>query len=108
MNSISDHSPHAITIPGAVDAWYKLHQRFCNLDFEALLQPAINFSENGYYVHERLSYTWSHNIKRLQNAEAKSLFSIQGEAPSPGQKMKNIELAETLKKISKIGRKGFL
>ena len=107
LDSISDHSPHAITIPGAVDAWYKLHQRFCNLDFEALLQPAINFSENGYYVHERLSYTWSHNIKRLQNAEAKSLFSIQGEAPSPGQKMKNIELAKTLKIISKNGRKGF-
>ena len=107
LDSISDHSPHAITIPGAVDAWYKLHQRFCNLDFEALLQPAINFSENGYYVHERLSYTWSHNIKRLQNAEAKSLFSIQGEAPSPGKKMKNIELAKTLKIISKNGRKGF-
>ena len=107
LDTISDHSPHAVTIPGAVDAWYQLHKQYCNLDFELLLKPAINFAENGYFVHERLSYTWQNNLNRLQNTEAKSLFTIQGEAPLPGQKMKNTLLAETLKKISKLGRKGF-
>ena len=107
LNTISDHSPHAVTIPGAVDAWYQLHKQYCNLDFEALLKPAINFAENGYFVHERLSYTWKNNIKRLQNSEAIKLFSINGSAPPPGQKMKNVLLAETLKTISKLGSKGF-
>ena len=90
LNSISDHSPHAVTIPGAVDAWYQLHKQYCNLDFEALLKPAINFAENGYFVHERLSYTWQNNLNRLQNLRLKSLFSINGSAPLPGQKMKNV------------------
>tara|TARA_Y100001970_G_scaffold293893_1_gene444354 strand:- start:3205 stop:4788 length:1584 start_codon:yes stop_codon:yes gene_type:complete len=107
LNFISDHSPHAVTIPGAVDAWHQLHQRFCNLDFEELLAPAINFAEDGYFVHERLSNTWRNNLNRLQNTEAKLLFSINGVAPSPGQKMKNTFLAKTLKTISKLGRKGF-
>ncbi len=107
LNTISDHSPHAVTIPGAVDAWYQLHRQYCNLDFEMLLKPAINFAENGYFVHERLSYTWKNNVNRLQNSQAKKLFSINGSAPTPGQKMKNVLLAETLKKISKLGRTGF-
>ncbi|GIR79583.1 MAG: hypothetical protein CM15mP81_10930 [Alphaproteobacteria bacterium] len=52
-----------------------------------MLKPAINFAENGYFVHERLSYnSWQNNLNRSQNTEAKSLFSIQGEAPLPGQK----------------------
>ena len=105
--SIPDHSPHSITIPGAVDAWFQLHEKFCNLEFEELIKPAIEFAENGYFVHERLSYTWSNNIKRLQNSFAKSIFLNNKQPPLPGQKMYNLALAKVLKIISKNGRKGF-
>ncbi|MFL2815075.1 MAG: gamma-glutamyltransferase [Candidatus Puniceispirillales bacterium] len=105
--SIPDHSPHSITIPGAVDAWFQLHEKFCNLEFEELIKPAIEFAENGYFVHERLSYTWSNNLKRLQNSFAKSIFLNNKQPPLPGQKMHNLALAKVLKIISKNGRKGF-
>ena len=105
--SIPDHSPHSITIPGAVDAWFQLHEKFCNLEFEELIKPAIEFAENGYFVHERLSYTWSNNISRLQNSFAKSIFLNNKQPPLPGQKMNNLELAQVLRVISKNGRKGF-
>ena len=105
--SIPDHSPHSITIPGAVDAWFQLHERFCNLEFEELIKPAIEFAENGYFVHERLSYTWSNNIKRLQNSFAKSTFLKNKKPPIPGQKMHNLALAQILKIISKNGKKAF-
>ena len=100
--SIPDHSPHSITIPGAVDAWFQLHKKFCNLEFEELIKPAIEFAENGYFVHERLSYTWSNNISRLQNSFAKSIFLNNKQPPLPGQKMHNLALAKVLKIISKI------
>jgi len=105
--TIPDHSPHSITIPGAVDAWFQLHEKFCSLEFEELIKPAIEFAENGYFVHERLSYTWSNNINRLQNKSAKSTFLKSNKPPLHGQKMNNLSLAQVLKVISKNGRKGF-
>ena len=105
--TIPDHSPHAITVPGAVDAWFQLHNKFGKLEFSELIKPAINLAENGYFVHERLSYTWSNNINRLQNKLARFVFLKDQKAPLPGQKMKNPSLAKVLKIISKEGKKGF-
>jgi len=105
--SIPDHSPHAITIPGAVDAWFQLHNKFGKLEFNELIKPSINLAENGYFVHERLSYTWSNNINRLQNKSARSIFLKDQKAPLTGQKMKNPSLAKVLKMIAKEGKKGF-
>ncbi len=107
LDYIDGRSPHSVTIPGAVDAWFKLHERFCNLDFDEIINPAIKFAEEGFFVHERLSYTWSNNFKRLVNVEAKDIFLRNKKPPLPGQKMKNLYLAEVLKTISKQGRKGF-
>ncbi len=106
INAILDHSPHSVTIPGAVDAWFQLNNKFGNLEFSELLKPAINFAENGYFVHERLSYTWSNNINRLQNNSARSIFLKDQKAPLPGQKMKNTALAKVLRIIAKDGKKG--
>ena len=106
-NSIPENSPHSVTVPGAIDAWFQLHNKFGHLEFSELLRPAINLAENGYFVHERLSYTWSNNINRLQNNSARSIFLKDQKAPLPGQKMKNPALAKVLKIISKEGKKGF-
>ena len=100
--------PHTVTTPGAIDAWWQIHQRFGKLDFEEILLPAINHAENGYVVHERLAHHWNSNFDRLDNlGDAKSIFLNNGIPPSAGQKMKNPALAQTLKKIAKKGRKGF-
>ena len=106
-NSIPDNSPHSVTVPGAVDAWSQLHNKFGHLEFSELLRPAINFADNGYFVHERLSYTWSNNINRLQNNSARSIFLKDQKAPLPGQKMKNPALAKVLKILSQEGKKEF-
>ena len=90
LDYIDGRSPHSVTIPGAVDAWFKLHERFCNLDFETIINPSIKFAEDGFFVHERLSYTWSNNFKRLVNVEAKDIFLRNNKPPLPGQKMKNL------------------
>ena len=108
INEINSSSPHSITIPGAIDAWCQLHSNYCNLDFEELLKPAINYSENGYIVHERLSDTWARNINRLSMfGDSQKTFLKNGLPPSPGQKATNINLSKTLKIIAKKGSKGF-
>ncbi|MEJ2022765.1 MAG: gamma-glutamyltransferase, partial [Maritimibacter sp.] len=41
-------SIHAVTLPGAVDGWFRLNDRFGRLDMARLLQPAIGYARNGY------------------------------------------------------------
>ena len=52
INKISTTSPHSVTIPGAVHAWYSMHQKFGNLDFEELFITSEDYARNGYPIHE--------------------------------------------------------
>ncbi|MBS3649382.1 gamma-glutamyltransferase family protein [Pseudaminobacter sp. 19-2017] len=108
IGKIADDSAHAVTIPGAVDAWWRLHGRFGRLDFAELLQPAIRYAENGYVVHERVAAEWQVAAARLENdSSARSLFLACGRAPEPGTVMRNGALARSLDLIARKGRKGF-
>ncbi len=101
---IPSDSPHSVTIPGALDAWIKLHEKFGKLDFEELLQPAINYAENGFVIHDRVYQSWEFAYKRLENdLIAKKIFLPNGKIPKIGDKFFNIPLANTFKKICKNG-----
>ena len=105
---IPGNSPHAVTIPGALDAWIKLHKKFGKLDFAELLQPAINYAENGFVIHDRVHQSWEFAYKRLENdLIAKKIFLPNGKIPKIGDKFFNVPLANTLKKISKNGWEEF-
>ena len=51
INKIEQTSPHSVTIPGSVHAWYSMHQKFGKLDFEQLFITAENYARNGFPVH---------------------------------------------------------
>ena len=34
INKIETTSPHSVTIPGAIHAWYSMHQKYGHLDFQ--------------------------------------------------------------------------
>lgn len=70
ITRIADDSAHAVTIPGAVDAWCRLHERFGRLDFHELLRPAIACAEDGYVVHERVANEWRLDAARLMSDPA--------------------------------------
>lgn len=108
IGAIAGDSPHAVTIPGAVDAWCRLHARFGKLDFAELLQPAIRYAENGYVVHERVAAEWQSAAPHLENdANARSLFLAGGRPPETGTVMRNGGLARSLDLIARKGRAGF-
>ena len=101
-------SPHSVTIPGAVHAWYSIHQKFGKLDFEELFITAENYSRNGYPIHEVAAESWKNNIEKIiKNESTKKIFSKNGKSYQYGEIHKNIELANTLKSIAKNGIKDF-
>lgn len=108
MTQIPWHSPHAVTMPGAIDAWWRLHQDYGRQDFGALLQPAIRYAAEGYPVYPRVAYDWAVFADKLRRDEtAARLFLPQGRAPRAGEVHRQPTLAKTLQIIAEQGRDGF-
>lgn len=98
-----------ISVPGAVDGWFELHSKFGEMPMEKILQPAIDYAENGFPVSELIAYYWDLSVPRLspQPGSFKDTFTIDGKAPREGQMFKNPELANTYKLLAKNGRYAF-
>lgn len=98
-----------ISVPGAVDGWFELHNKFGRLPMEKILAPAIDYAKNGFPVSELISYYWQKSVPRLsaQPGSFRTTFTLNGEGPKKGQVFKNPELANTLTKIAEQGRDAF-
>lgn len=101
-------SPHSVTIPGAVDAWYEMHKKFGKLDFEQLFKTAEEYARDGFPVHEIEAYHWKKNEDKLKkNKITKKEFLTNDKAPEFASRYNNTKLANTLKMIGQKGAKGF-
>ncbi|NET50715.1 MAG: gamma-glutamyltransferase [Merismopedia sp. SIO2A8] len=108
ISDISLHSPHAVTIPGAVDAWSQLVNDYGQLPFGDLLQPAIQYAEEGYPIYPRVAYDWQRAKETLkQCSESVRIFLPQGNVPQPGDVHTQPELGQALRAIAHHGRDGF-
>ena len=108
IDSIGLLSPHSVTIPGAVDAWYEMHKKFGKLDFEKLFATAIYYAREGFPVHEIEAFHWKKNEDKLKkNKITKQIFLNNNKAPIFGKKFSNSQLADTLTLIGKKGAKAF-
>jgi len=98
-----------ISVPGTVDGWFELHNKFGKLPMKKILAPAINYAINGFPVSELIAHYWNKSVPRLspQVGSFKTTFTINGKAPRKGQLFKNPELANTLEEIAKNGRNAF-
>jgi gamma-glutamyltranspeptidase/glutathione hydrolase len=105
---IEDDSPFAVTVPGAIDAWCRLHQDYGKLDFAELLEPAAERAESGYPVAPRVAFDWERARARLRRrAETADVFLQGGSAPRIGDLHRQPALAGTLRAIGRKGRAGF-
>lgn len=108
LTALDPENAHSITVPGAIDAWTRLHEQFGSMEFADILQPAIDFAENGFAVTQRTSLDWEMGTKRLLKNEASTaLYLKNGKPPTAGTIWKLPKLAETLKAIAKSGRAAF-
>lgn len=108
VDEIPLHSPHAITVPGAIAAWSKLVADHGTRPLGDLLKYAIRYAEEGYVVHPRVALDWQVEEAALAADPVTSkVMLVNGKAPKAGTVHRQPQLAETLKKIAKEGRDGF-
>lgn len=98
---------HPVTVPGAVDGWATLLQRYGTLSLAQVLQPAIEYAEQGFPVTEVIGLDWQEALKYANNPEFASTFLVNGKSPSAGEVFANKKLAATLRKIAAGGRDVF-
>ncbi|MDZ7870737.1 MAG: gamma-glutamyltransferase [Rheinheimera sp.] len=99
-----------ISVPGAVDGWFSLHDKFGQLPMKKVLAPAISYAENGFPVTELIAYYWQNSVPRLstQPGDFKGTFTINGQGPKTGDIFKNPALAATTyKQLASGGRDAF-
>jgi gamma-glutamyltranspeptidase / glutathione hydrolase len=108
IETIDDISPLSVTVPGAVDAWARLHRDYGKLDFAELMEPAARRAEEGYPVAPRVAFDWDRNADRLRRlAQTAAAFLPGGRAPRAGDVHRQPALAATLREIGRNGRAGF-
>jgi len=98
----------AVTVPGMVDGWAKLHGRFGKVPWKALLAPAIAYARDGYAVPEIIHGYWEGAASWLANdPESQRVYLPNGKALATGQIFRNPELAKTLELMATEGESAF-
>ncbi len=99
-------SPHAVTIPTAVDGFIRLSETHGRLGFDSVLAPVIDYAEHGVPVAPRAAFDWARGAEKLSGA-ARAHF-LKGDQPyATGQIFRAPGQAEVLRRIAKEGRAGF-
>jgi len=108
LDAIPRHSPHAVTIPGAVAAWSHLHERFGKLDWDRLFAPAVAYARDGIAVHDRVAKDWGEHTENVaEDRDAAAQYLKEGHAYKAGEIFSHPRLAEALALIQQHGRDGF-
>ncbi len=108
LEKIPAYGPLPVSVPGAVDGWVKLHERFGNKKFSTLFEPTIAYAIDGFPVSELIAYYLDRSAKRFADyPNFKDVWMKNGSTPKKGEIFKNPELAKTLGEISKTKRESF-
>lgn len=104
----------SVTVPGTVDGWFALHERFGKLKMADNLAPAISYAREGFPLTQYISAAWrgaltglagSPDVEEFDNAI--KTYTINGKPPVHGQVFKNPYLANTYQAIAQGGRDAF-
>ena len=97
-----------VTVPGAVDAWQTAIERFGNLDFGALLEPAIEYAEKGFAVTPVVANAWKNHEEIFRRyADSAASFLPGGCAPEAGSRHCFPDLARALRLVADQGKDAF-
>ena len=99
---------HSVTVPGAVDGWAQIHQRFGKLPWKDLFSSAIAYSEQGFPVTEVIQEAWRSSTRVLKtNSVSEALFLPSGKPPQVGELFRNPGLARAYRTLAEKGRDAF-
>ncbi len=102
------NSIHAVTVPGAIDAWEQILKTHGRFGLDRALQRAIHYAENGFPVAPRVAWDWQRYVGKLAaEPGASKHYLFDGKAPKEGDVIRFPALAQTLRTISAKGARGF-
>ncbi|NAS30697.1 gamma-glutamyltransferase [Flavobacteriaceae bacterium R38] len=112
MGKIPSHGPLPVSVPGAVDGWFELHEKFGSKPMSEILAPAIDYAEKGFPLTELIAWYMQRTIPFFEsqgfpNIEDTYKTQNGGKLPNEGEIYKNPYLANTYRKIAKGGRDAF-
>lgn len=108
LTKIPSFGPLPVSVPGAVDGWFKLHEKFGSVPMAELLAPTIDYARNGFPVSELIAYYFKMNEARIGHYPGfKETFHVNGAVPEKGDIFTNPALASTYEKIASGGRDAF-
>ena len=97
------YSGLAVSVPGCVDAWEKLLEKYGNFSLDTVLAPAVDYAQDGFGVSEITANSWKQSELKLSiNGSCEFLPSER--APRFGDKVLLPQLCRTLKGISENGK----
>ncbi|HJO05494.1 MAG TPA: gamma-glutamyltransferase [Acidobacteriota bacterium] len=105
---IPNLGPLAVSVPGAVDGWFQIHERYGRLAMSDLLQPAVDYARDGFAVTEVIANGWRGGARQRQQYPGfKEIYMPNGRTPAAGEIFKNAALGNTLETIGREGRDAF-
>ncbi|MBK8283449.1 MAG: gamma-glutamyltransferase [Ahniella sp.] len=108
LKDIPSHGPLPVTVPGAVDGWMAMHERFGKVSRAKVFAGAIHYAEQGFPLSDVIAYYWNLSVPKLGKFPGfNEQFTRDGVAPKTGELWRNPNLAETYKRIVKDGHDGF-
>jgi gamma-glutamyltranspeptidase/glutathione hydrolase len=104
LKSMPQRGIRAVTVPGAVDGWFSLHQKFGRLDMSRVARDAIHHARDGFRVTPFVVSAIRGNAKLLaENGGGADVFLPSGVAPSAGDALREPDLANTLEQLATHG-----
>ncbi len=108
------HGILPVTVPGAAWGWQEVLRRFGTMTFKQLLEPAVQYAENGFPVSERIAHDWilpealplRGCCTQLDQDSVKTWY-VNGAPPKPGEIFKNPDLARTFRLLQAQGIEAF-
>ena len=100
--------PLPVTVPGAVDSWHEALCRYGRLGPERVLAPAIAYAGDGFPASPKLCQAIGIDAATLAHSPAAAAVLLPGgQVPTPGQLLRNPDLAATYRLLAREGRDAF-
>ena len=103
-----------VTVPGTVDGWFQLHQRFGSLPMQSVLAPAIRYAKGGFpvspviaYYFQRAEAAFNRRIAMIDEFDNAKRTFFQPRAPKAGEVFRNPDLGKTYAIIAQEGGDAF-
>ena len=108
LSEMPVHGWDAVTVPGAVDVWSTLSERFGALPFETLFEAAIHYAREGFQVGHITAQAWQAAVETYRGFDGfMSHFAPNGSGPGPGELVRRPEIARSLAQIAESGGEAF-